>query len=138
MRAELLLLAGHALLVAWVVLIGPGAHAYQSSVPIEILPKETTREETTSPNDHLPLRGMEGFSGNQADACLRLQGFLINVIDALQEAGVPTSLDTHQVPARLEDSSCAINDPSLVPLLGELSAGWHATGRPSAGPVGED
>lgn len=136
MRAEVPLLAVQALLLGWVLLTGPLAGAYQAPSAAQALRSDAQRHVVRDPSGHLPLRGMAGFSGDQADACLRLEGFLITVITTLQQGGVPTSLQPHQVPARVAGSSCAVDDPQLTPLLGELSAGWRALGRPPVGPIG--
>ncbi len=91
-----------------------------------------------APADHLPLRGMAGFTGDTAKACERLEGFLIAALRQLQGAGHATPYRPHQVPTRLAGSACAVDDPALGPVLTDLDAAWRAARLPPVGPLGSE
>lgn len=87
-----------------------------------------------TPETHLPLRGMEGYAGSDDDACLRMEGFLTAATEVLSQHG-PMELAPHEVPGRIEGTSCSIDDPALAPLLDELSEAWRAAGLSPVGPL---
>lgn len=90
------------------------------------------------PSGHLPLRGMPGFTGTDADACKRLEGFLITALRQLQDGGHPVPYRPHQVPTRVQGTRCAVDDPALGPVLRDLDHAWRAAQQQPVGPLGRD
>ncbi len=98
---------------------------------------EPGRPSVETPAGHLPLRGMAGFGGDDADACLRLQGFLIAALRELHRGGHDLPYRPHQVPTRIQGTRCAVDDPALGPVLADLDQAWRAAGLAPTGPLGQ-
>jgi len=136
LRAEVSLLVAHAVLLGWLLVQGPLAGSYSTPWTGQDPSASDHRFVVRDPHSHLPLEGMPGFSGDRADACLRMEGFLVTAAEALARAGVSPPLPPHQVPGRVEGTSCAVYDPALTPLIREFDAAWRRAGLPAAGPLG--
>ncbi len=88
------------------------------------------------PEGHLPLRGMPEFTGDDADACQRMEGFLISVVRQLEEAGHSAPYPSDRVSTQLQGTRCAIDDPALQDLLRELDQAWQTADQAPVGPLG--
>ncbi len=137
MRAEIPLLVAHAVLLAWLVQEGMLSDAYSSQWAGEPLRQMTHQTVAQEPDEHLPLLGMDGFEGDEAEACRRLTGFLSTATLKLQTVGTEPPLQPHQIPARLQGSHCSIHDPSTTSLLEAMNVAWKTAELPPVGPLGQ-
>jgi hypothetical protein len=136
MRAEFPLLAAHVLVWGWVLFDGGFGAAYRSEWSRQNLRPEAHRLVVMDPRGHLPLKGMPGFGGDEADACLRMEGFLITVAETLRQLGERPPVEPHRIPGQLERTGCAVDSPELAPLLRQFDRAWRRSGQAPVGPLG--
>lgn len=89
----------------------------------------------SDPHDHLPLAGMPGATGSPADACARLEGFLINLNEALLRLGQPAPLPLAQIQALGAAGACAVGDPPVRAALDRYAEALRAAGQPLYPPL---
>ncbi len=84
---------------------------------------------------HLPLAGMAGSEAVDPDACLRLEGFLLDAGRHLTNQGVVLPMTRAEVKALADGGSCAVTDPAVAAALASYSQAWLSAGLPSVGPL---
>jgi hypothetical protein len=72
---------------------------------------------------------MDGFGGDHNEACLRLQGFLINLNEAFERKGGTPPLVTADVQALAASSTdCSVKEPAIAEVLVKYRAAVEAGG----------
>jgi hypothetical protein len=105
----------------------------QFSTPQLIIPKPSP-EKMRDPRVHLPLAGMTGFSGSTADGCMRMEGFVLDIVFALAQTDAPI-IDHKAFRDALATSACTIDDPVLAATLSTLHGLWLVEHPQAAWPL---
>lgn len=119
-RASLLLLALNAMFLIWVTAT-VATHWTTWTASVE-LPAEDT---ALGPAKHLPLAGMGGVSYPAEQACLRLNGFLMEMVRSLA-GGVPVS--SEEIQAVVASGQCSVNDPDVRTLIVAFREAYQQAG----------
>ena len=98
-----------------------GAFRLFGAPPINIIQGSDTR----NPRHHLPLRGMSGFDGDLADACMRLEGFLMDTNALIAQSGgsVPSFSTVRNV---VDSGDCSVESDAVHAVLIDLEREWHS------------
>jgi len=87
---------------------------------------------------HLPLAGMEQAGPTDPDACLRLEGFLIDANHHLSKASVDPPRTRAQIKEMVGHKLCSITDPPVAPVIAAYRAAWVAADLDEVGPFTDD
>jgi hypothetical protein len=80
------------------------------------------------PSVHLPLQGMAGFDGDDTDACLRMQGFLLDMDYELAKADLNSRVPIKKAIAAIKAGRCAVNEPDIATAIAALNTARVAVG----------
>lgn len=100
---------------------GGGDPDPSKSGPVEEIP-------VRDPRAHLPLAGMEGFEGDDQDACDRLLGFFFNMSEALVRAQRVPPLMQPDIKRLAERSQCTIGEAVVQDALTRFSEAYQDAG----------
>lgn len=84
-----------------------------------------TQQLNLGPEMHLPLAGMDGASFPAEQACLRLNGFLMDMARSLG-GGVPVS--AAEIRAVVDSGRCSIDDPDVRALIVHFREAYQQAG----------
>ena len=117
---SLLLVATNALFLVGIV--GALALRWSTWTAPVALPTEHLR---SGPEHHLPLDGMDGMRYPPEEACLRLNGFLMEMARELG-GGLPVTME--QIRAVVDSGRCSIEDAAVQDILVAYRAAYQAAG----------
>jgi len=83
---------------------------------------------------HLPLSGMPEADPLDPDACMRLEGFLIDATHHLSNEGVTPPLTRKEITQLAAKQQCAITDATVREVIAEYTQAWIGAGLPEIGP----
>jgi hypothetical protein len=129
------LMIGNVGLIGWIGLLalrGQLSGEPEALPPLLSLPRAA---EAGDPKDHLPLAGMPGATGSPADACVRLEGFFINLNEALLAQGRPAPLQLAELQALSRTGPCGVDDPPVRAALDRYAEALRAAGQPLYPPL---
>ena len=81
------------------------------------------------PAVHLPLDGMGGIHYPRTEACLRLNGYLLDMIHLLSLHGVQ-SMAPVEAQKLADAGSCSMEEPSVREAVTDLNAAYESLGMP--------
>jgi hypothetical protein len=116
-RTVALLLLINAGVICWVA----GSMALEWSgwaADVQELPQDAIR----GPEQHLPLAGMEGADYPPKEACLRLNGFLMEMARAL---GGSFPVSPKKIGAIIESERCSLDDPDVRSIITAFRAAYE-------------
>jgi len=83
---------------------------------------------------HLPLAGMPGSAPADPDACLRLEGFLLDAGRHLTNHGEALPLTRAGIKALVAEGTCSVTDPAVADTVSAYGTAWLSAGLPPIGP----
>jgi len=92
---------------------------------------ESKAARSRNPAAHLPLKGMVDFDGDDTDACLRMEGFLLDMDYELAKADLNLRVPIQGALVMIKEGHCAITVPEIQTALAALNKARVAVGLPS-------
>ncbi|MBL8616307.1 MAG: hypothetical protein JNM72_11900 [Deltaproteobacteria bacterium] len=132
-----LLLAGNAALLLWIGALAATGALSGNTTPLPPTPPTAapTAAAPADPRGHLPLGGMPGGPTAPHDACLRLEGFLLNLNAQLVAAGKVGPRTLPELRQLSATGRCAVSEPAVAEVLSAYGVALRAAGLPLVGPV---
>jgi len=73
------------------------------------------------PTAHLPLQGMAGFDGDIEDACLRMEGFLLDMDYELAKADLSARVPIQDALKSVKAGECSLDTPDIKKTMTALN-----------------
>lgn len=73
------------------------------------------------PTAHMPLHGMAGFDGDLEDACLRMEGFLLDMDYELAKADLSARVAIQDALKSVKAGDCSLDSPDIKKTLAALN-----------------
>ncbi len=83
---------------------------------------------TRDPSAHLPLKGMPDFEGDDEDACLRVEGFLLDMDYQLAKADLNSRVPIQDAISVIKSGQCGIEVPEIARAIEGLNKARVAVG----------
>jgi len=89
-----------------------------------------------NPSNHLPLKGMDAFEGDDKDACLRMEGFLLDMDYELAKADLNSRVPLQDALTAVKAGQCSIQTPEVAQAITALNKARVAVGLDRLPPGG--
>jgi len=94
-----------------------------------------SQRRSRNPSTHLPLKGMTAFQGDDKDACLRMEGFLLDMDYQLAKMDLNSRVPIQGAMTAIKTGQCAIDTPAIASAIAALNAARLAVGLPRVPPA---
>jgi len=119
-RSARLLLGVNVLVIGWIsVAVATRWSVWTAGVDMQ------AEEVPSGPEQHLPLAGMGGVAYSSKEACMRLNGFLMEMVRSL---GGSMPVSPNEIGALMESEQCSVNDPDVRTVISSFREAYQEAG----------